>query len=73
MHGSPSENHARAVRKVSMDKKTLKQIQVLKDRLRNRQQRLAGAKQQADEADEVERIRVEIASIEAALRELIKS
>lgn len=55
-----------------MDKKTRKQIQVLKDRLRNRRQRLAGAKQQADEADEVERIRAEIASIEAALRELGK-
>ncbi|HSW00809.1 MAG TPA: hypothetical protein VLI39_11595 [Sedimentisphaerales bacterium] len=51
-----------------MDKKTRKHIQVLKDRLRNRHQRLSGARQQADEIDEVERVKTEIASIEAALR-----
>jgi hypothetical protein len=52
-----------------MDKKARKRIQVLKDRLRNRHQRLAGARQQADEVDEVERVNAEIASIEAALRQ----
>jgi hypothetical protein len=55
---------------VNRGKKTRKRTQVLKDRLRNRHQRPAGARQQADEVDEVERAKAEMASVEAALRQL---
>ncbi len=53
-----------------MDKKTRKQIQVLKDRLQNRRQRLNAAQQQPDEPGEPERLQREIAAIEAELRQL---
>lgn len=56
--------------KVEMDKKTRKRIQMLKDKLQNRRQRLAAAKQQPDEPGELEQVQREMAAIEAELRQL---
>ena len=53
-----------------MDKKTRKRIQILKDRLQNRRQRLIGARQQPDEPDELEQVQREIMAIQEELRQL---
>ena len=56
--------------KPKMDKKTRKRIQVLKDRLQNRRNRRAAARQQPDEPDELEQVNREIAAIQDELRQL---
>jgi len=53
-----------------MDKKAKKRIKVLNDKLQNRQQQLAGAKQQPDEPDELERVQREIEAIKEELHQL---
>lgn len=51
-----------------MDKKTRKRIQVLNDRLQNRNLRLAAAIAQPDEPDEADQVRREIEIIKEELR-----
>lgn len=53
-----------------MDKKDRKRIQVLLDRLKNREQQMIGANQQRDHAEERDRILREIGEIKAALKQL---
>ena len=53
-----------------MDKKSKKKLEVLRQRLHKLQQQLAGARQQPDEAGEVERLQREIAAVEAEIQKL---
>jgi hypothetical protein len=53
-----------------MDKKTAKRIKVLIDKLQRCRRRLSGMKRQPDPDDDPERMRREIAEIEAELRRL---
>jgi len=53
-----------------MDKKTKKKIEVLHQRLRKLRQQLAGAKQQADEPGEAQRLEKEIAVVESEVVKL---
>lgn len=53
-----------------MDKKTKKKLEVLRRRLQTLRQQLAGAKQQQDEPDEVERLEKQIATMEAEVEKL---
>ncbi len=56
-----------------MIKKTKKRVQVLKDKLQNRRQQLAGAKKQLDEPHTIKRLTEEISRMEAELNELQSS
>lgn len=56
-----------------MDKKTKKKIQTLNQRLQRLRQQLAGARKQADEPDELDALRREIAEAEAQLAKLKES
>lgn len=53
-----------------MDKKSKKQIEVLRPRLQRLQQQLAGATKQCDDPAEVERLKKEIATTHAELERL---
>lgn len=53
-----------------MDKKAKKKIEVLHQRLQKLRQQLAGAKQQADEPGEIERLQKDIAAVEAEVARL---
>ena len=53
-----------------MDKKTKKKLEVLRQRLQKLRQQLAGAKQQQDEPDEVERLENRISTMEAEAEKL---
>ena len=48
-----------------MDKRVKKKLEVVHQRLQQLRQKLAGAKKQDDEPGEVERLRKEIAALEA--------
>ena len=56
-----------------MDKKAKKKIDILQQRLQKMRQQLAGAKQQADEPDEVQRIEQEISRTLAEIEKLKSS
>jgi hypothetical protein len=56
-----------------MDKKAKKKIEILQQRLQKLRLQLAGAKQQADEPDEVQRIEQEIAKTLAEIERLKSS
>ncbi len=53
-----------------MDKKAKKRLEILRRRLQKLRLQLVGAKQQQDEPDEVERIEVEISTLEAEAEQL---
>ena len=53
-----------------MDKKIRKRIEVLKEKLTNRQRRLAGTRHQPDDDDDLEEMEREIEAIKAELRQL---
>ena len=53
-----------------MDKKAKKRIEVLRKRISELQPRLAGAKKQTDEPDEVRKLEAEIAAAQAELEKL---
>ena len=53
-----------------MDKKTKKKLDVLRQRLHKLQQQLAGARQQPDEAGEVNRLQQDIAAVETEIEKL---
>ena len=48
-----------------MDRKTKKRLEVIHHKLQQLRQSLTGARKQADEPDEVRRLQVEIAALEA--------
>jgi hypothetical protein len=50
-----------------MDKKAKKKIDVLRDRLTKLRQQLAGARQQMDDPDDVDRLEKEIKAAEAEI------
>ena len=56
-----------------MDKKTKKRITVLRERLQKLHKMMAGAKQQSDEADELEELKQQIKKAQAELSMLIDS
>ena len=56
-----------------MDKKAKKRIEVINKKVKQLRQALAGAKQQADEPDEVEKLETEIAALEAEAKQLRES
>jgi hypothetical protein len=53
-----------------MDKKAKKRIEVLRKKIADLQPRLAGAKKQMDEPDEVRRLETEIAAAQAEITKL---
>ena len=53
-----------------MDKKAKKRIDLLRQRIQKLRQQLAGAKQQADEPSEIEKLTDEIAAAEAEIEKL---
>ncbi len=53
-----------------MDKKAKKRSEVLRKKLTDLQQRLAGAKSQMDDPDEVRQLEVEIAAAQAEISRL---
>jgi len=53
-----------------MDKKAKKRIEVLRKKISELQPRLAGAKKQTDEPDEVRKLEAEIAAAQAELEKL---
>jgi len=56
-----------------MDKKAIKRIDLLNQRLQKLRQQLAGAKKQLDEPEEAARLEKEIASVTAEVEKLKKS
>jgi hypothetical protein len=56
-----------------MDKRNQKRVQVLKDRLQKRRQQLAGARQQPDEPEELQKICEDIDAIQTELKLLEKN
>lgn len=56
-----------------MDKKTKKQIEVLRTRLNKLQMQLSGAKQQCDDPDEVAHLQRAVAETETELKKLRQS
>jgi hypothetical protein len=55
-----------------MDKRNQKRVQLLKDRLQQRRRQLAGARQQPDEPDELQKICEDIDAIQTELKLLEK-
>jgi predicted nucleic acid-binding Zn-ribbon protein len=53
-----------------MDKKAKKRIEVLRKKIADLQPRLAGAKKQTDEPDEVVKLETELAAAQAELEKL---
>ncbi len=53
-----------------MDKKAKKRIEVLRKRITELQPRLAGAKKQMDEPDEVRKLETELAAAQAEIAKL---
>ena len=53
-----------------MDKKAKKKLDVIRQRLQKLRLQLSGAKQQADEPDEVEKLEREIADLESQAEKL---
>ena len=53
-----------------MDKRAKKRIEVLRTRIANLQQQLAGARKQMDDADEVKNLEKQLAAAEAELAKL---
>ncbi len=53
-----------------MDKKSKKRTEVLRTRITNLQQQLAGARKQMDDADEVKNLEKQLAAAEAELAKL---
>ena len=53
-----------------MDNRDKKRIEVIKQRVVKLRQQLAGAKQQPDEPDEIEKLQKEIAALEAEAKKL---
>jgi len=53
-----------------MDKKAQKRLEVLRKKISELQPRLAGAKKQMDDADEVRRLETELAAAQAELQKL---
>ena len=53
-----------------MDKKAKKRIQVLRQKLAKLQQQLTGAKQQADDPEDIPRLEKEIADAQAEMTKL---
>ena len=53
-----------------MDKKAKKRIEVLRKRIADLQPRLAGAKKQMDEPDEVRKLETELAAAQAEIARL---
>jgi uncharacterized protein (DUF2342 family) len=58
---------------IVMDKKTKKKIEVARKKIDNLMKQLAGAKQQTDEPDEIEKIQAEIAAKKAEIEKLKNS
>ena len=56
-----------------MDKKAKKRIDLLRKKLNDLQQRLAGAKKQMDDPDEVRQLEAEIAAAQAEIEKLKSS
>ena len=56
-----------------MDKKSKKKIEVARKKIDNLMKQLAGAKQQTDEPDEIEKIQAEIAAKKAEIEKLKNS
>jgi hypothetical protein len=56
-----------------MDKKSQKRIEVLRKKVAELQPRLAGAKKQMDDPDEVRRLETDLAAAQAELDKLKKS
>jgi predicted nucleic acid-binding Zn-ribbon protein len=56
-----------------MDKKAKKRIEVLRKKIADLQPRLAGAKKQTDEPDEVAKLETELAAAQAELEKLKSS
>ena len=56
-----------------MDKKTKKRLDVLRKKVQSVQQQLAGARQQTDEPDEIQRLEAEIADLKAEIEKLKNS
>lgn len=54
-----------------MDKKTQKRVTILRQHLQQLQQRLAGAKKQNDEPDELAQIEREVHKTQAELKDLL--
>ena len=61
------------LRKQVVDKKAKKKIEVLRKRTQTIQQRIAGAKEQTDEPDEIERLQQELADVKAEIERLKQS
>ncbi|MEM8678469.1 MAG: hypothetical protein AAGF97_03840 [Planctomycetota bacterium] len=55
---------------MAMDKKAKKRIDLLRHSIQKLRQQLAGAKQQADEPNEIEKLTDEIAAAEAEIEKL---
>ena len=55
---------------MALDKKQKKRLDVINKKLQTLRPRLAGAKEQADEPDEVKQLEDEIASLEAEAKEI---
>jgi hypothetical protein len=56
-----------------MDKKAKKRIEVLRKKISELQPRLAGARKQMDEPDEVKKLEAELASAQAEIAKLQES
>ena len=56
-----------------MDKKAQKRIEVLRKKIAELQPRLAGAKKQMDDADEVRRLEADLTAAQAEIDKLKKS
>lgn len=56
-----------------MDKKSQKRIEVLRKKIAELQPRLAGAKKQMDDPDEVRRLEADLASAQAEIEKLKSS
>ena len=65
--GSPLSITVKISRKLNMDKKAKKRIDVLNTRITNLRQQLAGARKQMDDAQEVKNLEKQLASAEAEL------
>jgi hypothetical protein len=55
---------------MTLDKKQKKRLDVINKKLQTMRPRLAGAKEQADEPDEVKQLEDEIAALEAEAKEI---
>ncbi len=53
-----------------MNRKTKKKLDILSRKLQTLRQRLAGARRQTDDPDEVERLSTEVAAVEAEMKRL---